>query len=49
VVISATLACECNDDTARHAFEAFARAAGILAPDKRAHGEQQATDEWTAA
>jgi len=29
----AAFACECDDETARQAFEAFARAAGILAPD----------------
>jgi hypothetical protein len=45
----AALACECDDETARQGFEAFALAAGILAPDIPAQSEQQATDEWTAA
>jgi hypothetical protein len=45
----AALACECDDETARQAFEAFARAAGILAPDKPAHDEQLPPNEWTAA
>jgi hypothetical protein len=45
----AALACECDDETARQAFVAFARAAGILAPDMPTGNEQQATDEWTAA
>jgi hypothetical protein len=32
----AALACECDDETARQAFEAFARVSGILAPEKPA-------------
>lgn len=45
----AALACECDDETARREFEAFARAAGILAPDILAQSGQQTTDEWTTA
>lgn len=45
----AALACECDDETARQEFEAFALVPGILAPEIPAQSEQRATDEWTAA
>ena len=45
----AALACECDDETARQAFEAFARASGILALELPAAIEQPAGNESTAA
>jgi hypothetical protein len=41
----AALACECDNETARRGFEAFARAAGILASGIPAQSVRQATDE----
>ncbi|WP_353645927.1 DUF982 domain-containing protein [Mesorhizobium sp. WSM2239] len=45
----AALACECDDETARRAFEAFARDSGILAPETPDAIEHPAGDESTAA
>jgi hypothetical protein len=44
----AALACECDDEAARQAFEAFAQAAGISAPHMPSRSAQ-AIDNWTAA
>jgi hypothetical protein len=43
------LAWECDDEAARQAFEAFARAGRILAPEMPAPIEQPAGDKSTAA
>jgi hypothetical protein len=45
----AALACECDDETARQGFEAFARASGILASEMSAAIKQLTGNESTAA
>lgn len=45
----AAMAFECDDETARQAFEAFARRSGILAPEIPAASEQPTGHALTAA
>jgi hypothetical protein len=47
-VCHASCAGEVDVEVARVAFEAFARARGILAPDALATAAKQVVDEWTA-
>ncbi len=47
-VCLAACAGEVDGEAARVAFEAFARARGILAPDALAMAAKQVIDEWTA-